>query len=148
MKDVNIRPMELDDLDQVTQIEKKSFQTPWSKVLYRKELFENHFAHYFVIENCYQIIGFCGVWLVLDEAQVTNIAIDPIYRGQGYGKMLFQYMLSKAMLNGAKSLSLEVRKTNKAAQALYERFGLEKAGIRKNYYTDNNEDAIVMWVKL
>lgn len=148
MKDVNIRPMELDDLDQVTQIEKKSFQTPWSKVLYHKELVENHFAHYFVIENCYQIIGFCGVWLVLDEAQVTNIAIDPIYRGQGYGKMLFQYMLSKAMLNGAKSLSLEVRKTNKAAQALYERFGLEKAGIRKNYYTDNNEDAIVMWVKL
>lgn len=148
MNDVMIRPMELSDLDQVEEIEKKSFTTIWSKKLYRRELIENHFAHYFVIEKQNNMIGFCGIWLVLDEAQVTNIAIDPVYRGQGYGGLLFQYMLKRAIIQGAANLSLEVRKSNIQAQRLYQKFGLQPAGIRKNYYTDNNEDAIVMWVRL
>ncbi|WP_091496272.1 ribosomal protein S18-alanine N-acetyltransferase [Amphibacillus marinus] len=148
MPNVSIRAMELVDLDEVALIEVKSFTTPWSKALYQKELIENQFAHYYVIEVNQQVVGFCGVWLVLDEAQVTNIAIDPSYRGKGYGAMLFQYILNRALLRGATQLSLEVRKSNHAAKAMYKKFGLEKAGIRKNYYTDNNEDAIVMWVKL
>ncbi|MBU5595349.1 ribosomal protein S18-alanine N-acetyltransferase [Amphibacillus sp. MSJ-3] len=148
MDDVMIRPMELRDLDQVEEIEKKSFTTTWSKNLYKRELIENDFAHYFVIEKQNKMIGFCGIWLVLDEAQVTNIAIDPNYRDKGYGTLLFQYMLKRAMIKGAANLSLEVRKSNTQAQGLYKKFGLQPAGIRKNYYTDNNEDAIVMWVKL
>ncbi|WP_440896781.1 ribosomal protein S18-alanine N-acetyltransferase [Amphibacillus sp. Q70] len=148
MNDVMIRPMGLSDLDQVENIEKRSFKTIWTKKLYQRELIENKFAHYFVIEKQKNMIGFCGIWLVLDEAQVTNIAIDPAYRGQGYGALLFQYMLKRAIVKGAVNLSLEVRKSNKQAQRLYQKFGLQPAGIRKNYYTDNNEDAIVMWVRL
>ncbi|BAM46494.1 MAG: ribosomal protein S18-alanine N-acetyltransferase [Amphibacillus sp.] len=148
MSNIVIRPMELKDLDQVEEIERKSFTSVWTKNLYKKELLENHFAYYFVIEKDDKLIGFCGLWLVLDEAQVTNIAVDPQYRGQGYGAMLFQYMLNHAMTRGATNLSLEVRYSNYTAQRLYQKFGLEKAGIRKNYYTDNNEDAIVMWVRL
>ncbi|GAA4073506.1 ribosomal protein S18-alanine N-acetyltransferase [Amphibacillus indicireducens] len=148
MNDIVIRPMGLSDLDQVEEIERRSFATIWTKSLYKKELLENSFACYFVIEKEQQMIGFCGLWLVIDEAQVTNIAIDPTYRGQGYGTLLFQYMIKYAMTKGATNLSLEVRESNNQAQKLYQKFGLEKAGIRNNYYTDNNEDAIVMWVRL
>ncbi len=148
MNDTVIRPMRLNDLDQVEEIEKRSFASIWTKNLYRKELLENSFAYYFVIEKDQQLIGFCGLWLVIDEAQVTNIAIDPTYRGQGYGALLFQHLMKYAIANGASNLSLEVRESNEPAQKLYQKFGLEKAGIRKNYYTDNNEDAIVMWVGL
>jgi len=101
-----------------------------------------------VIEVRHQLIGFCGVWLVLDEAQVTNIAIDPAFRGKGYGTLLFQHMVKNAIARGASNLSLEVRTSNKQAQHLYRKFGLEPVGVRKRYYTDNNEDAIVMWVRL
>lgn len=148
MNNILIRPMELRDLDQVEEVEKKSFTSLWTKSLYRRELLENSFASYFVIEIDEKVIGFCGLWLVIDEAQVTNIAIDPSYRGYGYGSLLFQYMIKHAVEQGATNLSLEVRKSNTQAQNLYRKFGLEKAGIRRNYYTDNNEDAIVMWVKL
>lgn len=148
MSDISIRAMTLEDLEYVVIIESKSFTSPWSKALYQKELVQNHFAHYYVIEVDQEIIGFCGVWLVLDEAQVTNIAIDPSQRGKGYGTILFQYMLNQVIRKGATNLSLEVRKSNKTAQAMYKKFGLECAGIRKHYYTDNNEDAIVMWVRL
>lgn len=143
-----IRPMTLNDLHQVEEIEKKSFATIWSRNLYKKEITENSFAHYFTMEKDDKVIGFCGMWLVIDEVQITNIAVDPDYRGFGYGTLLFQHMLNVAIHQGAVGLSLEVRTTNLPAQRLYRKFGLEPAGIRKNYYTDNNEDAIVMWVKL
>lgn|SRR5690625_4061297 len=148
MNDIVIRPMQVEDLDQVEEIEHKSFTSTWSKNLYKKELLENSFAYYFVIEKDEKMIGFSGIWIVLDEAQVTNIAIDPNYRGQGYGTLLFKYLINKAMSKGATNLSLEVRKSNKHAQHLYQKFGLKPAGIRKNYYTDDGEDAIVMWVNL
>ena len=148
MNDIVIRSMQLEDLDQVEEIEEKSFTSTWSKNLYKKELEENDFAYYFVIEKGHHLIGFSGIWLVLDEVQITNIAIDPAYRGQGYGTLLFKHMVKYSIGKGAVNLSLEVRKSNKQAQNLYQKFGLQKAGIRKNYYTDNNEDAIVMWVRL
>ncbi|MCZ0704190.1 ribosomal-protein-alanine N-acetyltransferase [Natronobacillus azotifigens] len=148
MSEVNIRPMEVDDIPQVTIIEERSFTLPWTQDIYRKEITDNNFAHYFVIENKERIIGFCGVWIVLDEAQVTNIAISPDFRGNGYGSMLFQAMLNQVITLGARKLSLEVRVSNNAAKKLYRKFGLKPGGIRKKYYTDNNEDALVMWVKL
>lgn len=145
---VRIRNMEVTDLSKVTEVERRSFTLPWTKEIYRKEIVENHFAQYFVIEVDEEIVGFCGVWIVLDEVQVTNIAILPEYRGKGYGALLFQYMLNEVIHQGARKLSLEVRVSNKAAQSLYKKFGLRPAGKRKNYYTDNNEDALVMWGKL
>ena len=148
MNKTAIRLMQAKDLAQVTAIERRSFPTPWDKALYQKEIEENQFAHYYVIETDEMIVGFCGMWIVLDDAQITNIAVDPDHRQSGYGSMLFQYVLNEAMLKGARTLSLEVRTSNVAAQTLYEKFHLQKAGTRRNYYTDNNEDAIVMWVTL
>lgn len=137
-----------EDLDQVEAIEKASFATPWSKEVYKKEISENKFAHYYVIESTEGILGFIGAWMIFDEVQVTNFAVLPSKRKMGYGKMLFQYLINRALLHGGRIMSLEVRETNMPAQKLYESFGLKKAGIRKRYYTDNNEDAIVMWVEL
>lgn len=145
---VNMRLMREEDLDVVAEIEKASFPTPWSRELYREELTENNFAHYYVIENDQGVVGFIGAWIIFDEIQVTNFAVLPSERTQGYGHMLFQYLINKALLKGGRLMSLEVRESNIAAQKLYQSFGLKKAGIRKRYYTDNNEDAIVMWVEL
>jgi len=145
---VNMRLMREEDLDVVAEIEKASFPTPWSREIYREELTENNFAHYYVIENDQGVVGFIGAWIIFDEIQVTNFAVLPSERTRGYGHMLFQYLINKALLKGGRLMSLEVRESNIAAQKLYQSFGLKKAGIRKRYYTDNNEDAIVMWVEL
>lgn len=145
---VNMRLMREEDLDVVAEIEKVSFPTPWSREIYREELTENNFAHYYVIENDQGVVGFIGAWIIFDEIQVTNFAVLPSERTRGYGHMLFQYLINKALLKGGRLMSLEVRESNIAAQKLYQSFGLKKAGIRKRYYTDNNEDAIVMWVEL
>lgn len=145
---VNMRPMCLEDLTTVSEIERLSFKTPWSRDVYEKELTENKYAYYYVIENEQQVVGYIGAWIIFDEVQVTNFAILPNERKKGYGHMLFQYLINKALLEGGKLMSLEVRESNIAAQKLYQSFGLKKAGIRKRYYIDNNEDAIVMWVEL
>ncbi|CQR47441.1 Amino-acid acetyltransferase [Paraliobacillus sp. PM-2] len=148
MSEISIRKMTINDIDQVRKIEKESFSIPWTEDIYQKELTQNSYANYYVIEKDKQIIGFCGLWIVIDEAQITNIAISPRYRGLGYGSSLFQYIINQAILAGSVRLSLEVRLSNLVAQKLYRKFGLKPAGIRKNYYTDNNEDAMVMWVNL
>lgn len=148
MTEFIIRQMTVEDIDQVKKIEAESFTLPWTEDIYQKELTENNYAYYYVIAINQQIIGFCGVWIVVDEAQITNIAISSRYRGHGYGASLFQYVINQAILAGSVRLSLEVRISNIIAQKLYRKFGLKPAGIRKNYYTDNNEDAIVMWVNL
>jgi ribosomal-protein-alanine N-acetyltransferase len=140
--------MTLNDLDQVLEIERASFPTPWTEDIFLNEIRLNQFATYYVIENERKVIGYCGLWLIIDEAQITNIAILPNYRGKKYGQMLFQYVLNQAIVQGAEKLSLEVRVSNDAAKKMYEKFGLAPGGIRKSYYSDNNEDAIVMWVKL
>ncbi|WP_186578525.1 ribosomal protein S18-alanine N-acetyltransferase [Aquibacillus kalidii] len=148
MPEVIIRRMTREDINQVAVIEESSFAVPWTKDIYEKELTENPYANYFVIEMMEQIVGFCGLWVVIDEAQITNIAISPQYRGYKLGAALFQYVINQAVTLGAIRLSLEVRKSNIVAQGLYRKFGLVPGGVRKNYYTDNNEDAIVMWVNL
>lgn len=148
MSNIVFREMTYLDIEEVAVIERKSFTLPWTTDIYEKELLENSYAHYYVVEKDDKIIGFCGTWIVIDEAQITNIAILPDYRGNSYGVGLFQYIINQVIANGAKTLSLEVRVSNIIAQKLYRRFGLKPAGIRKKYYTDNNEDAMVMWVNL
>lgn len=148
MSKIIIRQMSTEDIDQVMEIEYASFGVPWTPDIFEKELTENPYAAYFVIEKNGTIFGYCGLWLVIDEASITNIALLPSYRGHNYGTALFQYVINQAKALGACRLSLEVRETNYVAQKMYSKFGLEPGGIRKSYYTDNNEDAIVMWVKL
>ncbi|WP_425444449.1 ribosomal protein S18-alanine N-acetyltransferase [Terribacillus aidingensis] len=143
-----VRQMQLADIPAVYTIETASFATPWTIDIFEREITENTFASYFVIENEGVIAGYCGMWLVIDEAQITNIAILPSYRGKKLGEKLFAHVMEQAILAGAYRLSLEVRVSNLPAQHLYRKFGLVPGGIRKNYYTDNQEDAIVMWVNL
>ena len=91
------------------------------------------------------IIGFAGMWLAFDEAHVTTIGVDPPHRGHGLGELLLLCMFDEAVARGANWLTLEVRVTNAAAQALYRKYGFTAHGTRKRYYSDNNEDALIMW---
>jgi ribosomal-protein-alanine N-acetyltransferase len=142
------RFMREEDIDQVLEIEHESFTTPWSREAFYNELNINKFAVYIVLEVDKKVVGYCGVWVVIDEAHVTNIAILPEYRGRKLGEALMQNLFDVARTMGAKSMTLEVRVTNYIAQSLYRKFGFQKGGLRKNYYTDNQEDALVMWVRL
>ncbi|WP_188455045.1 ribosomal protein S18-alanine N-acetyltransferase [Virgibacillus oceani] len=148
MAELVIRKMEIVDIDNVYEVEKASFDTPWTKDIFYQEIIENQFANYFVMELDQTIIGYAGLWVVIDDAQITNIAVMPTYRGKKFGEKLFLYTMEQAIKLGANRLSLEVRTSNIVAQRMYRKFGLVPGGIRKNYYTDNQEDAIVMWVNL
>ncbi|ALX49129.1 ribosomal protein S18-alanine N-acetyltransferase [Lentibacillus amyloliquefaciens] len=148
MTEVVVRQMELTDIDDVMAVETESFTAPWPKDVILHELTNNQYAHYYVILLDQQVVGYSGLWHVIDDAQITNIAIAPTCRGKKLGETLFFYTLEAAIKLGAKRLSLEVRVSNTIAQRMYRKFGLVPGGIRKNYYTDDQEDAIVMWVNL
>lgn len=147
-KQLTFRRMELRDIDQIVKIENESFTTPWSKESFENELMKNQFAHYTVLEDEKEVFGYCGVWIIVDEAHITNIALLPKYRGLKLGESLLRKVMDSAREKGAKTMTLEVRVTNDIAQSLYRKLGFQNGGLRKNYYTDNQEDALVMWVNL
>ncbi|GHI01664.1 ribosomal protein S18-alanine N-acetyltransferase [Neobacillus kokaensis] len=142
------RYMREEDIDQVLEVEHASFTLPWSREAFYNELRNNKFAVYIVLEHNKKIIGYSGVWIVIDEAHVTNVAILPEYRGKKLGDALMQKLIQVSREMGARSMTLEVRVTNHVAQSLYRKMGFQNGGIRKNYYSDNQEDALVMWVNL
>ncbi|MFG6497580.1 ribosomal protein S18-alanine N-acetyltransferase [Fictibacillus sp. UD] len=142
------RLAKVSDIDDILGIEQASFTVPWSREAFYREIVENQFAYYLVIEDSFQPIGYCGIWLVMDEAHVTNIAILPSYRGRRLGEMLMKEAIKLAKAQGARTMTLEARVSNHVAQNLYKKLGFEAGGIRKNYYSDNGEDALVMWVEL
>lgn len=148
MDEFLFRYMRDEDIDQVLEVEHASFTTPWSREAFYNELHNNKFAVYIVLEHQEKVIGYCGVWIVVDEAHVTNVAILPEYRGRMLGDAMMRKLMSVAREMGAKSMTLEVRVTNFVAQNLYRKMGFQNGGIRKNYYSDNLEDALVMWVNL
>lgn len=141
----SIRAMQLDDLPQVLEIERLSFPTPWSERAFRGELTVNSYAHYLVAELGERVVGYGGMWVIVDEAHVTNIAVHPRHRRSGIGRLLLKALLEQAADRGCDRVTLEVRKSNRPAQHLYQSYGFVPRGIRRGYYTDNNEDAIVMW---
>jgi [ribosomal protein S18]-alanine N-acetyltransferase len=136
------------DIDDILGIEQSSFNAPWSREAFYREIAENQFAHYLLIEDQFFPIGYCGIWLVMDEAHITNIAVLPSYRGRKLGKQLMKEAMKYSMRYGARTMTLEVRVSNHVAQNLYRKLGFQAGGIRKNYYSDNGEDALVMWVEL
>ena len=143
-----IRQMVADDITAVMEVDKASFSSPWTEEIFHLELDKNENAHYYVMILDDKIIGYAGMWVVIDDAQITNIAVLPEHRGHKLGETLFNFLCQKAILMGVSQLSLEVRVSNVIAQKMYRKFGLVPGGIRKNYYSDNREDAIVMWVNL
>ncbi|WP_227939913.1 ribosomal protein S18-alanine N-acetyltransferase [Alkalihalobacillus deserti] len=143
-----IRFMTVDDLTAVMDVEKDAFSTPWDSAIFKSEITSNQFAHYLVYEMDEVIIGYCGLWVVMDEAQITNIAIHSNYRGQKHGEQLLRYVMAFVKQMGVTKLSLEVRVSNSVAQNLYRKVGFQEGGLRKKYYADNLEDALVMWVNV
>lgn len=148
VENLTFRVMTLDDIDDVMNIEEASFPNPWSKTAFYNEIVNNQFATYLILEAEGEPVGYCGIWVIIDEAHVTNIAIIPRFRGKKYGDALMKKAMEQARIMGAKTMTLEVRVSNEVAQKLYRKYGFENGGIRRNYYTDNGEDALVMWVNL
>jgi [ribosomal protein S18]-alanine N-acetyltransferase len=186
-----VRPMRLEDIDAVSEVERECFSTPWPTSAYRRELRDNRMGRYIVlvellnnqhpvpamagdggsdgsppgvlraVEQLFRpftraatapalptnerIVGFAGMWLMLDEAHVTTIGVKRELRGLGLGEVLFATLLDIATQVGAARSTLEVRVTNSSAQALYRKYGFREEGVRRRYYSDNNEDALIMW---
>jgi ribosomal-protein-alanine N-acetyltransferase len=176
-----IEPMVEDDIDQVQQIERHSFSTPWSANTYRHELRSTSNSRYIVArasptpppprgegqparrgllaallptlfgsgpraaKSPYPVVGYGGLWLNVDEGHVTTIAVAPEYRGRGIGELVLNGLIDQALALNTDMLTLEVRVSNVVAQQLYLKYGFRPSGTRPRYYTDNGEDALIMW---
>ena len=189
-----VRPMRLEDIDEVSVVERECFSTPWPSHAYRREIRDNRLSRYAVIAwrdvdapasspapainarggedtplsgvkrafsqifrpfgvsgsqphepSAEQVVGFVGLWLVLDEGHITTICVAQRFRGKGLGEVLLSHIMNEAQSLGARRVTLEVRVTNDVAQALYRKHGFTVEGIRRRYYSDNNEDAFIMW---
>lgn len=138
-----IREMQLDDLEQVMVIENDLFSVPWTENGFFSFLLRED-ALFLVAEENGEILGYCGVLMVLDEGDITNVAVDQRRQGKGIGKKLIQGLIEKTVQAGVTRLHLEVRQSNAAAIALYEGQGFQKTGIRKHYYESPTEDAVLM----
>ncbi|MDR5694341.1 MAG: ribosomal protein S18-alanine N-acetyltransferase [Armatimonadota bacterium] len=137
--------MRVEHLPRVLEIERVSFPTPWPQDAYLQEIRGNRLASYIVAKVEEEVVGYAGMWVILDEAHITTIAVDPRYRRQSIGERLLLALIEEAIRRGARWMTLEVRKSNTAAQALYRKYGFRDIGVRRGYYSDNREDAIVMW---
>jgi ribosomal-protein-alanine N-acetyltransferase len=186
-----VQPMQLDDVDEVSRVEKECFTTPWPVNAYRRELRENRLSRYVVVRwadagprrparrpepepeaplagmrravtsllrpfglsdagptratEAGAILGFAGMWLMFDEAHITTIGVRRALRGRGLGELMLIHLIDQAQQMGAKRLTLEVRVSNEVAQALYRKYSFREEGIRKRYYSDDGEDALIMW---
>ncbi len=145
---INIRRMEEKDLDRVMEIEARAFTIPWSRESFILEITKNQLARYLVAEMDGIVVGYGGIWLIIDEGHITNIASDIDYRRMGIGNSLVEGLIDICREKEISSMTLEVRVSNIAAQNLYKKYGFVEAGIRPKYYVDDNEDAIIMWKNL
>jgi len=163
-----VRPMNLDDLDEVHRIERACFPLPWPANAFRYDLTQNRYAHYFVITTDSRggkgsgvrhwwrrvraqvitssppILGYVGYWSLVDEAHIANIAVAPAWRRRGLGELLLIAVLDHALAQKMNVVTLEVRVSNLTAQRLYRKFGFTVVGERRRYYSDNGEDALIM----
>lgn len=157
-----IEPMTLDDIDQVMEIERVSFSAPWSARAYRFELTENENSVMLVVRQApaggglrrwlarhnpvgrQPVLGYAGMWLLVDDGHVATIAVHPNWRRRGLGEMLLLSLIERGRERGARQATLEVRVSNLGAQELYRQVGFEPVSRRRRYYADNNEDAYIM----
>lgn len=137
--------MAVEDVDEVLRIEQAAFSTPWSRSAFLGELTSNPLALYIVGRLDGRIVCYGGCWLIHGEAHITNIAVDPDFRCRGYGEGICVWLLREAELRGMTRATLEVRVSNLVARELYRKLGFVPAGVRPKYYTDTQEDALIMW---
>lgn len=142
------RRMTVADIDGVLKIEEEAFSLPWTRDAFVQEMTNNLHAYYIVAENDQgQIVGFCGMWMIIDESHITNVAVAEQVKGQGIGEGLMREAIRVAREHEVVLMSLEVRVSNTIAQNLYRKLDFQNGGIRKGYYSDNQENALVMWVE-
>lgn len=146
VQNIAIHPMTLADLEGVMEVERLSYLTPWSREAFLSEIMQTY-TIYLVAQDGERVVAIAGMHVVWEDAHVTNIAVHPLYRGRGLGERMMRELVQRAARRGARRMTLEVRVSNTSAQNLYKKLGFVTApgAIRKGYYTDTNEDAIVMW---
>lgn len=140
-----ISPMRRRDIRSVLQIDGLVHPRPWTAGMYLGELANKGTRTYVVARSGHRVVGFCGVMLMLDEGHVTTVAVHPDWHRRSIATQMLLVACRRGVAMGATALTLEVRMANKGAQELYRRFGFAPAGVRKNYYPESNEDALVMW---
>ena len=142
---LEILPMKEEHIDAVLHIEESCFAIPWTKADFEREMTQNQFAIYRIAVLDGKIVGYAGMWHIVTEGHITNVAVLPEYRRQGIGNALIEEMIVIAEQKEMIGMTLEVRISNIAAQKLYAKYGFRPEGFRKNYYQDTKEDAIIMW---
>ena len=140
-----VRPMTYEDVEEVWQIEEKSFNVPWTKEDFQREMSENKMAVYFVALWDKKIAGYAGMWHVVNEGHITNVAVSEEFKGNGLGKMLMEALFDEGIKREMIGITLEVGANNLTAQNLYKSMGFVEEGVRKNYYEHSHEDALIMW---
>ena len=145
MKGVRFEKLAAGHIPKIMEIEREAHGSPWSERSFQNEL-DHVFGEFVVATKDGLVVGYAGEWILADEAHVTTVAVHPDCRRQGLGKSLMKELLSRAVDRGAVCSTLEVRAGNEAAIQLYESLGYIQVGSRKNYYPDNKEDAVVMWL--
>jgi len=142
----SVDTLEEKDLDDVLAIEEASFTNPWTRQMFLWELQNVGVSYGYVLRTPeWPVAAFCTIWLVMDEVHINNVAVRPECRGGGVGRTLLEFVLGLAAGLGARRATLEVRRSNGAALKLYERLGFKVAGLRKNYYANPVEDALILW---
>ena len=145
---VTIRRMKPEDVDFIVKIEEKAYGAHhWSKNSFLQELHNELAWYYSLVNSENQVLAYAGTWHVLDEAHITNIAVDKDFRKKHYGQALLKRIIDDCYSEKIKYITLEVRVSNNPAINLYSKYGFKSFGTRKKYYQDNNEDALIMWTK-
>lgn len=144
-KNLRYEPLQESHIDAILVIEEKCQSAPWSRASFTNEL-KNAQSIFRVAFAGGEIVGYGGLWKIVDEAHITTLAVDPDSRGQGIGLGLMRDILGKAKREGMLCATLEVRAGNEPAIQLYHKLGFESVAVRRRYYPDNREDAVIMWL--
>ena len=144
MSKIEIHRADASHIADIYKLEQACFSQPWPLEILYEDICVNNNPYYVLSVNG-EVVGYAGMWLILDEAHINNICVQPEHRLRGYGKLLLDKLIWSAYKNGADSITLEVRASNEAAINLYKKFGFEIEGLRKRYYEDTGEDAFIMW---
>ncbi len=144
-----IRPAKEKDIPEITAIEQAEFHVPWSEESIRHDILENPVSRWLIMADPEDhVIAYAGMWLVIDEGHVLNVAVRRTDQGKGYGRIIMNALIQEARNEGMRLMTLEVRRSNLRAQELYHRCGFLDVGYRKRYYDDNREDALIMYQDL
>lgn len=144
---MNIRLMAEEDVESVSNIERQLFSKPWTKQDFLNSMSDRHNIYLVAENDQHEVVGYCGIWGVLDEGQITNVAVREEDQGKGIGYEMLQELIEIGKNEGLSQYTLEVRVSNKKAIRLYEKLGFEEEGIRKEFYDKPVEDASIMWLR-